>query len=327
MRAAAVMRCGLRGVPVLALLAGAGACGHPAAPASDPLPSWNDGAAKQAIVAFVRAATDSAGPGYIPPQRRVAAFDNDGTLWIERPIVQLAFTLDRVRALAPSHPDWRTRQPFKAVLDNDSAALGRLGMAELLQLVAATHTGMTQDAFDSIAGAWSTTWRHPRFGPVDSLVYRPMRELLDYLRANGFTTFIVTGGGVDFVRSIAPRLYGIPPWQVVGSREGYAYDTLAMAVMHLPGLGLNDNAAGKPVGIAQGIGLRPVFVAGNSDGDRQMMEYSSGRTPSLQILVHHDDGEREYAYDRGAEVTLAEAAARHFVVVSMKNDWKVVAGR
>jgi phosphoglycolate phosphatase-like HAD superfamily hydrolase len=312
------------GVPVLALLAGAGACGPAAAPAGDPLPSWNDGAAKRAIVAFVRAATDSTSPGYVPPQRRVAAFDNDGTLWVEKPgPVQLAFTLDRVRALAPSHPEWRTRQPFKAVLDNDAAALGRLGAADLVQLVEATHAGMTQAAFDSVAGAWGLTWRHPRFGPLDSLVYPPMRELLDYLRANGFTTFIVTGGGVDFVRSIAPRLYGIPPWQVVASRGEYAYDTLAQAIMRLPGIELNDDRANKPVGIQQGIGLRPVFVAGNSDGDRQMMEYSSGRMPSLQILVHHDDGDREYAYDRGAEITLAEAAARHFVVVSMKNDWKL----
>jgi hypothetical protein len=173
-----------------------------------------------------------------------------------------------------------------------------------------------------VAGAWGMTWRHPRFGPLDSLVYPPMRELLAYLRANGFTTFIVTGGGVDFVRSIAPRLYGIPPWQVVGSRGEYAYDTLAQAIMRLPGIELNDDRVYKPVGIQQGIGLRPVFVAGNSDGDRQMMEYSSARTPSLQILVHHDDGEREYAYDHGAEVTLAGAATRQFVVVSMKRDWK-----
>jgi phosphoserine phosphatase len=196
-------------------------------------------------------------------------------------------------------------------------------MAEVGQLVAVTHAGMTEDVFDSVAAAWAGSWRHPRFGPVDSLVYPPMLELLDYLRANGFTTFIVTGGGVDFVRAIAPRLYGIPPWQVVGSREVYGYDTLALAITRQPGLDLNLNdTAGKPVGIQQGIGLRPVFVAGNSDGDRQMMEYSSGHTPSLQILVHHDDGEREYAYDHGAEAVLAEAAARHFVVVSMKNDWK-----
>lgn len=300
----------------------------------DPLPSWADGPAKARIVAFVRAATTVGSRGFAPPEERIAVFDNDGTLWTERPVyVQLFFVIDRVRALAPRHPEWRQTQPFRAALEGDLAALAAGGERALLQLVMATHAGTTPQEFRQIVRDWLAVARHPRFGrPFTELVYQPMLELLAYLRAHGLKTYIVSGGGIEFLRAWAEPVYGIPPEQVVGSSIKTRYELRegVPTSVRLPEIDFIDDGAGKPVGIERHIGRRPVAAFGNSDGDFQMLEWvSAGAGPRLALLVHHDDAEREYAYDRDSPVGrlargLDEGPRRGWTIVSMKNDWRTI---
>jgi phosphoglycolate phosphatase-like HAD superfamily hydrolase len=301
---------------------------------ADPLASWSDGASKARIVSFVQGVTDPTSKTYVPPAERVAVFDNDGTLWTEQPMYfQLAFILDRVHALAPQHPEWRTTEPFKSVLAGDMAGVAAAGEHGLLELMAATHAGMTSDEFARIVADWLATARHPRFKkPYDELTFVPMRELLAYLRANGFKTYIVSGGGVEFMRVFAERAYGVPPEQVIGSsiRTKYELRDGKPAIVRLPEIEFIDDKAGKPVGIQKFIGRRPILAFGNSDGDFEMLEFTtSSPGPRLGLIVHHDDGEREYAYDRKSPVGrlergLDEAAQRGWVIVSMKDDWQRV---
>jgi phosphoglycolate phosphatase-like HAD superfamily hydrolase len=306
---------------------------RPAA-AADPLPSWNAGAAKDAIVAFVARVTREGGPDFVPAPERIATFDNDGTLWSEQPVyVQFAFALDRVRDLAPQHPEWRSREPFKSVLAGDAKAALAGGEHAIVELLAATHAGNTTDEFDAIVRQWISTAHHPRFGkPYTQVVYQPMLELLAYLRANGFKTFIVSGGGVDFMRPWAEDVYGIPPEQIVGSRAKLEYRDSGgePRIERLASVDLVDDKAGKPVGIQQQIGRRPIAAFGNSDGDFEMLEWTtSGPGPRLGVLVHHTDATREWAYDRDSQVgmlarALDEAPKRGWIVVDMKRDWRTV---
>jgi len=306
----------------------------PAATAVDPLPSWNEGAAKAAIVAFVARVTREDGPDFVPPSERIATFDNDGTLWSEQPIyVQLAFALDRVHDLAPRHPEWRNKEPFKSALAGDTKNALAGGEHAILELIAATHAGTTTEEFDAVVRQWILTAHHPRSGRAYvEMVYQPMLELLAYLRANGFKTFIVSGGGVDFIRPWAGDVYGIPPEQVVGSRAKLKYEVRdgEPRIERLAAVDLVDDKAGKPVGIQQQIGQRPIAAFGNSDGDFEMLEWTtSGPGPRLGMIVHHTDITREWAYDRDSPIgTLAraldEAPKRGWIVIDMKQDWKVV---
>jgi hypothetical protein len=301
---------------------------------ADWLPSWNEGASKARIVEFVQSVTDPSSKQYVPPAERIAVFDNDGTLWTEQPMYfQLAFILDRVRALAPGHPEWRTQEPFKSVLAGDMAGVAAAGEHGLLEMMAATHAGMTAEEFRSIVADWLATTRHPRFKrPYTELTYAPMKELLAYLRANGFKTFIVSGGGVEFMRVFSEQVYGVPPEQVIGSsiRTKYEVRDGKPVIVRLPEIEFIDDKAGKPVGINRYIGRKPILAFGNSDGDFEMLEYTtSAPGPRLGLIVHHDDGEREYAYDRKSSIGrlergLDDAAKRGWVIVSMKNDWQLV---
>ncbi len=301
---------------------------------ADPLPSWNNGPAKSRIVAFVTAAAAKGDPAYIEPDARIAVFDNDGTLWAEQPFYfQLMFVLDRVKALAPQHPEWKTQQPFKAVLDNDMATLVS-NEKNLVQLLEVTHAGMTTDAFAAIVTNWIASARHPRFhAPYTDLVYQPMLELLAYLRENGFKTYIVSGGGVEFMRAFAETVYGIPPEQVIGSSGVTRFRIGADGKPELikeAQVDFVDDGPGKPVGIDKFIGRRPVFAFGNSDGDQQMLEWTAaGSGPRFEGLVHHTDGVREYAYDRNSKIgkldkALDEANAKGWLVVDMRKDWRTV---
>jgi phosphoserine phosphatase len=304
-----------------------------AQPASgDPLPSWNGGASKQSIVDFVAAVTRDGSPDFVPVQQRTATFDNDGTLWCEQPMyVQLAFALDRVKAMAPLHPEWKDKQPFKAVLEGDMKGLAESGERGLVEMVMVTHAGMTTDEFSKIVVDWLANSRHPRFNrPYTELVYQPMLELLTYLRANGFKTFIVSGGGVEFMRPWTERIYGVPPEQVVGSSIKTRFEMRdgRPELFRLPEINFIDDRTGKPVGINEFIGRRPIAAFGNSDGDLEMLQWTtmSGRR-RLGLIVHHTDAEREYAYDRKSEFgkldkALDAAAVNNWKVVSMKNDWK-----
>jgi hypothetical protein len=295
------------------------------------LPSWSDSGARRAIIGFVDRVTTRGSPDYVAPAERIAVLDNDGTLWSEQPMyVQLAFALDRVKALAPQHPEWQEKQPFKAALEGDVKALAESGEHGLLELVMATHAGNTPEEFTAVVKDWLATARHPRFGrPYTELVYQPMLELLAYLRANGFKTYIVSGGGVEFMRPWAEQVYGVPPEQIVGSsiRTKYEVRDGRPALVRLPEIDFIDDKAGKPVGIQRHIGRRPILAFGNSDGDFQMIEWTTaGGGARLGLIVHHDDAEREYAYDRKSAMGrldrgLDEAAQRGWVVVSMKNDW------
>jgi phosphoglycolate phosphatase-like HAD superfamily hydrolase len=321
----------------LAGLLVAGLCGTALAqsPAADPLPSWNDSAAKTAITDFVARVSTQGGADFVPAEQRIAVFDNDGTLWCERPnYVQAMFALDRIKAMAPQHPEWKRTQPFKAVLDKDVKALQGESEKEVAEIVAATHAGMTTEAFASTVRDWMASARHPRFNrPYTSLVYQPMLELLSFLRANGFKTFIVSGGGVDFMRPWVEKVYGIPPEQVVGSslaaklQEGGDGEPVLVKDAKVEFI---DDGPGKPVGINRFIGRRPIFAFGNSDGDRQMLEWTmAGSGARFAGLVHHTDGLREYAYDRHSPVgkldkTLDEAVAKSWTIVDMRKDWKVI---
>jgi hypothetical protein len=296
------------------------------------LPSWNDGAAKQAILDFVQATTDQASPKFVAPAERIAVFDNDGTLWVEHPMyTQLAFALDRVKTLAPQHPEWREKPPFKHILDNNLPALAATGKQGLMELIMATHAGMTTQEFEKIVEDWLATARHPRFKrPYTELVYQPMLELLGYLRANGFKTFIVSGGGVEFMRPWTGKVYGIPPEQVVGSsiKTKYEQKNGQPAIVRLPEIDFIDDKAGKPVGINKFIGRRPLAAFGNSDGDLEMLQWTAaGPGARLMLLVHHTDAKREYAYDRKAhfgrlDEALDVSRQHGWVVVDMQKDWQ-----
>jgi phosphoglycolate phosphatase-like HAD superfamily hydrolase len=303
---------------------------------SDPLPSWNEGATKSSIIDFVGRVTKEGGADFVPIPERIATFDNDGTLWAEQPVYfQVAFAFDRIRAMAPQHPEWKDTEPYKSVLAGDDKALAALDQKSLLQIIAATHAGMTTSEFTSIVENWIETARHPpRFvRPYTELVYQPMLELLAYLRANGFKTFIASGGGIEFMRPWVPRVYGIPPEQVIGSSGVVKFEKDSDGkpiLVKEPKVEFIDDGPGKPVGINRFIGRRPIFAFGNSDGDQQMLEWTAaGNGARFMGLVHHTDAEREWAYDRNSHVgkldkALDEANARGWTVVDMKNDWKVV---
>ena len=302
--------------------------------AQEPLPSWNDTGPKKAIVAFVERVTKQGSPDFVPPAERIATFDNDGTLWAEQPIyVQLVFALDRVKALAPLHPEWKDQEPFASLLKGDLKGALAGGEAAILQIVTVTHSGMTTDEFDRIVGDWVATARHPKTGKLyTEMVYQPMLELLAYLRANGFKTFIVSGGGIDFMRVFSDRVYGIPPEQVIGSSGKLSFELRdgKPQLMKLPELDFNDDKVGKPVAIQMHIGRHPIAAFGNSDGDLQMLEWArQGAGVRFALIVHHTDAEREWAYDRNSSVgkldkALDAAEAEGWTVVDMKNDWKRV---
>jgi phosphoserine phosphatase len=302
--------------------------------AQDQLPSWNEGPSKNAIVEFVARVTRQGGPDFVPPAERVAVFDNDGTLWCEQPMyVQLAFVLDRAKAMAPLHPEWKDKQPFQAVLDGDTKVLAASGEKGLMELVATTHAGMTTDEFTKIVSDWLATARHPRFKrPYTEVVYQPMLELLAYLRANGFKTFMVSGGGIEFVRPWSERIYGIPPEQVIGSsiKTRYQMRSGRPILFRLPEVNFIDDKEGKPVGINEHIGLRPIAAFGNSDGDLEMLQWTTmSGGARLGLIVHHTDAAREYAYDRQShfgklDKALDAALLNNWVVVDMQKDWKRV---
>jgi phosphoserine phosphatase len=301
---------------------------------AEPLSSWNDGPAKQALMTFVADVANAGGPDFVPPAQRVAVFDNDGTLWVEQPMyTQLAFVLDRIEEMAPEHPEWKEEQPFKAALAGDLSALGESGMEGLMKLVMATHAGMTNAEFRTQVSDWIGSARHPKLDrPYTELVYQPMLELLDFLRANGFKVFIVSGGGIEFMRPWTERVYGVPAERVVGSEIAQHFELRdgAPVLVRDPKIAFIDDKAGKPVGISRHIGRRPILAFGNSDGDLQMLQFTTmepGRR--LGLIVHHDDAEREYAYDRDShfgrlDKAMDMAGENGWLLVSMKKDWKRV---
>lgn len=309
--------------------------GVPAALAqADLLPSWRDGASRNAILDFIASAT-APGADFVPVPERIAVFDNDGTLWTEQPVYfQVAFAIDRVTQLAPRHPEWQTQEPFRSILAGDRAAVASMGEKGLLEVIAATHAGLTTEAFAQAVDEWLARARHPRFKrPYTDLVYQPMLELMALLRAHQFKTFIVSGGGIEFMRPWTERVYGIPPEQVVGSSGVVKFEMPRPdkpVLMKEPRVEFIDDGPGKPVGINRFIGRRPVFAFGNSDGDQQMLEWTAaGRGLRFMGLVHHTDAEREYAYDRQSPVgrldkAWDEAVRRNWTVVDMKRDWKVI---
>jgi len=302
--------------------------------AADPLPSWNAGETKQAIMQFVVEVTQQGGPHYVPAAERIAVFDNDGTLWAEQPAYfQLAFALDQVKELAPQHPEWKENQPFKAVLEDDIKTVLAGGEHALLEIVMATHAGNTTDEFSQTVKNWLAKAKHPKTGrPYTEMVYQPMLELLAYLRANDFKTYIVSGGGIEFMRPWSEKVYGIPPEQVIGSsiKTKFEFRDNTPVLVRLPELNFIDDKAGKPVGINQHIGRRPIAAFGNSDGDLQMLQWTTaGSDARFALLVHHTDADREWAYDRSSSIghlnkALDEAKKKGWTVVDMKHDWKFV---
>ena len=304
------------------------------ATAADPLASWNNGPAKKAILEFVAAVTDKNGKDYVKPAERIATFDNDGTSWLEYPMyTQAIFAFDRVKALAPQHPEWKTTQPFKAVLEDDMKTVGASGMKGLMEIIMATHSGMTAEEFEKEVSDWLATTNQARFKrPYTELIYQPQVELMAYLRANGFKTFIVSGGGVAFMRTFSEQAYGIPPQQVVGSSivAEFQLKDGKPEMVRTPKIDFINDKAGKPVGIYQHIGRRPILAFGNSDSDMQMIEYTlAGEGRRLGLFVHHTDAEREYAYDRKSHVgtldkALDQADVNGWIIVDMKKDWKEI---
>jgi hypothetical protein len=304
--------------------------------ADDPLPSWNDTASKKAIIDFVDRVTKEGSPDFVKPEERIATFDNDGTLWVEQPnYTQVAFAVDRLIAMAPQHPEWRETEPFKSILPHDRVTLERFTMQDFEKLVGVTYSGMTVQQFQEIVKKWLAEARHPRFKrSYTECVYEPMLELMRYLRNNVFKTYIVTGGGQEFVRAFAGQTYGVPPEQVVGSmsKVKYEYDKEGRPeLMRLPEVLLIDDKTGKPEGINMVIGHRPQCAFGNSTGDQQMLEYTgAGNGARLMMLVHHDDAKREYAYGADSKIgtfsdaLMAEAKNKGWIVISMKDDWKTI---
>jgi hypothetical protein len=302
--------------------------------AADPLPSWNEGPSKKRILEFVASVTTEGSRDFVPMTERIAVFDNDGTLWCEQPMyVQLAFALDRVKSLAVKHPEWRTTEPFKSALAGDFKVIATSGERGLVELVMATHAGMNTEEFATVSGNWLATARHPKFGrPYTECVYLPMLEVLAYLRASGFKTYIVSGGGVELIRVFAERVYGVPPEQVIGStiRTKYNFRDGKPELARLPEIDFVDDKAGKPVAINKFIGRRPLMAFGNSDGDFEMLEWTTERAgPRIALVVHHTDADREYAYDRDSHFGklvrgLDEGLKRGWVIVDVKAEWKKV---
>src|SRR2546429_8666950 len=303
--------------------------------AQDPLPSWNDSPARQSIVEFIAKVTKEGSPDFVPPEERIATFDNDGTLWCEQPMYfQLLFALDRVKTLAPQHPEWKTKEPFASLLKGDVKNALAGGERTMLEIIIVTHAGMTTAEFEQIVKDWIATAKHPKFKRAYiECVYQPMIELLAYLRANGFKTFIVSGGGIEFMRPWTGKVYGVPPEQVVGSSIKTKYEMRdgKPVLMRLPEMNFIDDKAGKPVGINSHIGRRPIVAFGNSDGDQQMLEWTqAGDGARLMMLVHHDDAVREFAYGAESKIgtfsdaLMAEAKKNAWAVISMKNDWKAI---
>jgi phosphoserine phosphatase len=300
---------------------------------TDPLPSWNEGLSKQNIVSFVHAVTTPGGPQFVQPEERIAVFDNDGTLWCEQPsYFQFAFVFDRMKAMAPQHPEWQNNPLYVAALAGDMETIAAAGVKGVLELAMVTHAGMTTDQFSKIVADWISSARHPKFNrPYTEVIFQPMLELLVYLRANGFKTFIVSGGGVEFMRVWAEKVYGVPPEQVIGSTIVTRFEIVdgVPVLTRLPQLNFMDDNVGKPVAINSHIGRRPIAAFGNSDGDLQMLQWSTAGTgPRFGLIVHHTDPVREFAYEASSmgklEVALTEAAARGWTVVDMKNDWNRV---
>lgn len=303
--------------------------------AADALPSWNDGPTKQGIVSFVEKVTKEGSPDFVPVAERIATFDNDGTLWAEQPLYfQLFFALERVKTMAPEHPEWKEKEPFASLLKGDIKTALAGGERSIGEIIMVTHAGMTTEQFEAIVKEWAATAKHPKFKkPFTECVYQPMVELLAYLRANGFKTFIVSGGGIEFMRPWTEKVYGIPPEQVVGSsiKTKFEMKDGKPVLVRLPEVDFIDDKAGKPVGINSHIGRRPIMAFGNSDGDQQMLEYTTGGTgPRFGLLVHHDDAEREFAYGAESKIgtfsdaLMSEAKEKGWTVVSMKSDWKKI---
>jgi len=304
------------------------------AQANDLLPSWSPGKTKQAIIQFVEDVTKQGSPNYVPPAERIATFDNDGTLWVEYPTYsQLLFAFERVKVLAPQHPEWKTKQPFKALLEGDMKTVSASGMKGVMEIILATHSGMTASEFSREAGKWLTTTQHPKFKrPYVKCVYQPQLELLAYLRANGFKTFIVSGGGIAFMRTVTEQAYGIPPEQVIGSRVVSEFQVKdgKPVLVRLPKIDFVNDKARKVVGINEHIGRRPLLAFGNSDNDMQMIEYTmAGDDQRMGLFLHHTDADREFAYDRKSHVgtlskALDQAKAKGWIIVDMKKDWKTI---
>ncbi len=304
------------------------------AAAHEPLPSWNEGASKKAIVDYVAKVTDKGSRDYVLPKDRIAVFDNDGTLWCEQPLYfQFVFALDRVKAMAPAHPEWKDKEPFKSAIAGDAKGLMASGEKGLIEIMAVTHTGMTTEEFEAVVKEWLKTARHPKYNrPYSELTYQPMQEVLDYLRANGFKTYIVSGGGVEFMRAFAEETYGIPPEQVIGSSGKLKYEVRdgKPVLVKLPEVDFIDDKEGKPIGIQKFIGKRPVIAFGNSDGDFQMLQWTTAGTGArLGMIVHHTDAQRETAYDRKSHIgtldkALDQAPKSGWVLIDMKKDWKMV---
>jgi len=309
-------------------------CGIQARENSDPLPSWNEGPTKEAIINFVNEVTTEGSPSFVPEYLRIATFDNDGTLWSEMPFYfQLAFALDRVKAMAPDHPEWKDKQPFKAVLENDLKTVMESGMKGLMEIVMTTRAGMTTLEFEQIVTDWINTAKHPKTGLLyKDMVFQPMLELLDYLRANGFKTYIVSGGGIEFMRPWTEQVYGVPTEQVIGSsiKVKYEITDAGPVLMRLPEVNFIDDKDGKPVAINQFIGKRPIAAFGNSDGDLEMLQWTAaGDGKRFMLIVHHTDAVREWAYDRKSEIgkldkALDAAIKNGWIVADMKNDWEVI---
>jgi haloacid dehalogenase-like hydrolase len=302
--------------------------------ATDPLPSWNDGKSKQAIVDFVTRVTTSGHKDFVPQPERIATFDNDGTLWAEQPLYfQFVFALDRVKAIAPQHPEWKDKEPFKSAVAGDVRGVLAGGEHALMEMLAASHSGMTTDEFEGVAQDWLATAKHAKTGrPFTDMVYQPMLELLAYLRANGFKTYIVSGGGIEFMRVFSEKVYGVPPEQVIGSSGKQMFELRdgRPVLVKLPELDFLGDKEGKPVAIQRFIGRRPIAAFGNSDGDLQMLQWTAGGPgPRFCLYVHHTDAEREWAYDRKSSIGrldkgLDEAKSRGWTVVDMKTAWKVI---
>jgi hypothetical protein len=300
----------------------------------NPLPSWNSGKTKDAIINYVKDVTNSESKNFIPINDRISTFDNDGNLWAEQPAYfQLFFAIDRVKVLAVDHPEWKNEQPFKAVLENDMKTLMKSGMKGIVEIIMTAHAGNTTEEFDKIVKDWVATAKHPTKNVgYDKLVYQPMLELLQYLRANDFKTYIVSGGGVDFMRAFVTDIYGIPEEQIIGSRikTSFDYNNGNPVIRRLPELDYNDDKEGKPLNIQKIIGKKPIFSSGNSDGDLQMMQWAaSNKYKSFMLYLHHTDAEREWAYDRDSNIGkldkgLDQATKDSWTVIDMKNDWKII---
>lgn len=307
---------------------------EPEATNTDPLPSWNEGKTKSAITSFVESITTSGSPDFVPIEDRVATFDNDGTLWSEQPMYfQLIFAIDRVKELAPEHPEWKDVEPFKSILNNDIHGVLASGMEGLMQIVMVTHANVTSEVFEKSVKKWAATAKHPTLNrPFTDLVYQPMLELLDYLRANGFKTYIVSGGGVDFMRALVTEVYGIPAEQIIGStiKTDFDYNGGEPIIKRLPAIDFIDDKEGKPVNIHKIIGKKPIFCAGNSDGDLAMLQYTASNSlKNFNVYIHHTDSVREWAYDRNSHIGklnkgLDQAIRDGWTVTDMQKDWKVI---